>query len=164
MHRFTDICLYFIEQLRTLFLHSSPRILGIIQLFGAAYLGYLGISLFLQKDSVLQKQESELPKKAFVTGFLTNLLNPKAMVFILSLFSQFATAMNTLNMKIAFALSIPLIAICWFSSLSYFLTHPYFLPFLQMHQKKFMRAMACALMLLSFFGFFSILRPLLIAG
>jgi threonine/homoserine/homoserine lactone efflux protein len=147
-----------------LFLHSSPRILAAIQLLGASYLGYLGIGLFLQKDSVLERQESALPKKAFVTGFLTNLLNPKAMVFILSLFSQFATAMNTLNMKIAFALSIPLIAICWFSSLSYFLTHPYFLSFLQMHQKKFMRAMAFGLMTLSFLGFLSILRPLLIAG
>ena len=140
-----------------IFLHSSPRILQVIQLLGATYLGYLGIKLLFQKDLTADTQEAQLPKQAFVTGFLTNLLNPKAMVFMLSLFSQFATAMNTMQMKVAFAVTIPLMAMLWFSSLSYFLTHPYFLPFLQKSQRKFMVAMGVGLLLLSFSGFLSVI-------
>jgi threonine/homoserine/homoserine lactone efflux protein len=138
-----------------IFLHSTPQILNWIQFFGAIYLGYLGLKIFSDQKSE-PRAEKEIGKNAFVTGFFTNLLNPKATVFLVSLFSQFAHAMSSFGMKLAFALSIPLIAVSWFTILSHFLTHSYFLPFLQKNRRKFMVSMGVFLCLLSVSGFISV--------
>ena len=141
-----------------LFLYSTPSALWWIQILGATYLGYLGIKVFSQESKPEVSMNKPMAQNAFVAGFVTNLLNPKATVFLLSLFSQFAHAMNSLGMKLAFALSIPMIAISWFSLLSYCLTHPYFLPSLQKHRRKFMMAMGGFLCLLSLSGMISALK------
>lgn len=134
------------------FLHSMPHILRIIRILGAIYLGYLGLSIFFRESSQDNSASKATSKNAFFDGFITNLLNPKATVFLLSLFSQFAASMNSLGMKIAYALAIPLIALSWFSVLTHFMTHPRFLPYLQKHRRKFMLIMGCVLCFLSISG------------
>jgi threonine/homoserine/homoserine lactone efflux protein len=56
---------------------------------GAAYLVYFlcASSSFKDKDFIQTKQELA-PLKALWIGFLTNALNPKAILFFLSIFSQ----------------------------------------------------------------------------
>jgi threonine/homoserine/homoserine lactone efflux protein len=138
-----------------IFLSASPKLMAVLRILGALYLGFLGITLLKkQKEGTIPIQANL--KGAFRSGFYTNLLNPKATIFLLSLFSQFAVSMNTFGMKVAFGLSVPTIAISWFASLSYFLTHPRFLPFMQKHQRKFMCAMGLILICLSLIGLFSI--------
>ena len=140
------------------FLHSSPKILNCIRICGALYLGYLGLKMLYRNGST-DPSSAPTMKNAFVAGFYTNLLNPKATVFLLSLFSRFATSMNTLGEKIAFAVSIPIIALAWFSFLAYFLTHPHFLPFLQAHRRKFMLIMGVVLLALCISGIISAVIP-----
>lgn len=140
-----------------IFLSASPKILVAIRLLGALYLGYLGWKILQVKEETQSLSSSDLSKGAFRAGFMTNLMNPKAMFFLLSLFSRFATSMNTLAMKWAFAISIPLIALSWFSSLAYFLTHPTFLPFMQKHRRKFMIVMGTILLLISASGLVSLM-------
>lgn len=137
------------------FLHSLPTLIRIIRILGALYLGYLGIRIFLQEKEQQNSEIKSEARNAFLAGFLTNLLNPKATVFLLSLFSQFATSMNSFKMKIAFGISIPLVATFWFTTLVYFMTHAAFLPTLQKHRRKFMLAMSGMLCLLSISGIFS---------
>ncbi len=138
-----------------IFLHSSPIALQCIRILGAFYLGYLGLKILRQQGGQETGSIVPITGNAFIAGFYTNLLNPKATVFLLSLFSRFATSMDTWSMKIAFALSIPFIALAWFSLLAYFLTHPSFLPFLQIHRRKFMTAMGIVLLILSVSGLIS---------
>lgn len=137
------------------FLQSSPSILNTIKILACLYLGYLGIKIFSQMQSNEISVTGRGWKNAFVAGLLTNLLNIKATVFLLSLFSLFAHAMNSLKMKLVFSLSVPLIAIGWFSILAYFLTHPRFVPFLQAHRKKFLLTMGIMLLFLSISGLIS---------
>jgi threonine/homoserine/homoserine lactone efflux protein len=138
-----------------IFLSASPKLMAVLRILGALYLGFLGITLLKkQKEGTIPIQANL--KGAFRSGFYTNLLNPKATIFLLSLFSQFAVSMNTFGMKVAFGSCVPIIAISWFGSLSYFLTHPRFLPFMQKHQRKFMCAMGFILICLSLIGLFSI--------
>ena len=139
-----------------LFLSSAPLALNCIKVLGALYLGYLGLKMLKQEK--LQAVASAIPVmgNAFIAGFYTNLLNPKATIFLLSLFSRFASSMKTFNMKMAFALVIPLSALIWFSLLAYFLTHPSFCPFLQKHRRTFMVVMGAALIILSLSGIVSI--------
>jgi threonine/homoserine/homoserine lactone efflux protein len=136
-----------------LFLQSAPNALKIVRLLGAIYLGYLGIKMLFEEFRENHKEAQVIPKhRAFLAGFTTNLLNPKATVFMLSLFSQFADSYSTWNMKIAFGLCIPLIAISWFSLLSCLLTHPTFLPHLQANKRRFTILMSGVLILLGAFG------------
>jgi len=73
-----------------LFLKSSPILFRILQIIGSIYLGYLGVQLLISKKTGTVAASGSL-RKAFVSGFFTNLLNPKATLFILSLLTQFVT-------------------------------------------------------------------------
>lgn len=138
------------------FLQNSPKIFLGIKLLGSFYLTYLGVKMILScfkenhNNTVLTTN-----KTAFRVGFLTNLLNPKATVFLLSLFSLYAKSMNSFSLKLCYAISIPLMALVWFSLLSLMLTHPYFLPFLQKQKRKFTFVMGVIVLGLAFFGFIS---------
>lgn len=132
------------------FLQSSPRLFLGIQLAGAGYLGYLGIRMWQAQRGPASFQGTEISgKRAFTTGFVTNLLNPKAALFLLSLFSQFITPHTSTGMKIAYGASIPLIAISWFSLVACLITHRSFLPYLQNYQQTFSRVMGAFLIFLA---------------
>src|SRR5665648_995706 len=71
---------------------TSVVLFSILKLLGAAYLIYLGVSSFIAKGSRIDLAEertgTDLTRlKAFRMGFLTNVLNPNATLFFLSLFT-----------------------------------------------------------------------------
>jgi RhtB (resistance to homoserine/threonine) family protein len=132
------------------FLQSSPILFRSLQLLGAAYLGYLGFRIISSSKAKPDPSKVEnLSRNAFKTGFFTNLLNPKATLFLLSLFTQFIGPETSVSMKIAFGISIPVVSIAWFSFLSFCITHPAFLPYFQRYQRKFSIAMGSLLILLA---------------
>jgi RhtB (resistance to homoserine/threonine) family protein len=126
-----------------LVIHLSYCILGIALLIsqssflyytlkyaGAAYLLYLGILMLKDKTSPEGSEENLKPflksKKRyppFVSGFLCNLLNPKATLFILSIFTQYISPDTSLGVKVALGSLFPIISFLWFTALSYMLTH-----------------------------------------
>lgn len=132
------------------FLQNSPRLFFGIQLIGASYLGYLGIRMWWDPPGSGASHSNEhASRRAFATGFFTNLLNPKAALFLLSLFSQFITPTTSVGMKVAFGVSVPLIAMSWFSLVACLITHRSFLPHLQNHQRLFTRVMGALLVCLA---------------
>lgn len=136
------------------FLKEAPQAVAGIQLVGALYLMYLGIKILRSKDE--GESAVDTSKGAFYTGFFTNLFNPKATLFLLSLFGLFAESMETWGMKLAFGMSVPLVTGLWFVLLSLFLTHSSFVPFLQKKRKLFMTTMGLALSLLGVVGILNI--------
>ena len=63
-----------------LLLVESPRIFRTVQVLGSCYLAYLGVRLLLPaKNSSSSTPPSH--HQAFLSGFLTNILNPKAALF-----------------------------------------------------------------------------------
>jgi RhtB (resistance to homoserine/threonine) family protein len=73
-------------------LASSQTAFTVVKYAGAAYLIYLGISIFLKRKAAAASQEQyqniNLPVIYF-QGLLTNLLNPKVALFFLSFLPQF---------------------------------------------------------------------------
>lgn len=74
-------------------LETSPLAYDIVRLVGAAYIAYVGIQL-LRAPSLLPAVEGGHPEQAaawagFRRGVLTNLLNPKALLFCSMLLPQF---------------------------------------------------------------------------
>jgi RhtB (resistance to homoserine/threonine) family protein len=133
------------------FIKSTPVLFRTIQVIGALYLAYLGIRLIFEKKKPTSEQPPSQDRNAFFSGFLTNILNPKATLFLLSLFTQFITPETSVWQKIAFGISVPLVALLWFLLLSYLLTHSLIYPRLQKYQKGFGIVMGCILILLSLY-------------
>ena len=95
-----------------------------IKIAGALYLLYLSYMLLKAKKSTdeqiaIMKTKQKTNAWYIKEWFLVNLLNPKATIFILSLFTQVITPTSGRTMKIALGLEIFLITAAWFSLVSY---------------------------------------------
>jgi RhtB (resistance to homoserine/threonine) family protein len=84
----------------TAILAASATAFTVIKIAGAMYLIYLGVRLVFTKhdeaESAREKQaEKAAPKslgQLFAQGFVTNVLNPKVVLFFVSFFPQFVAA------------------------------------------------------------------------
>lgn len=77
----------------TAIIATSALAFTIIKLAGGAYLIYLGIRMALSKPAALVARSTELERRPLLTIFwqaiVTNVLNPKVVLFFLSFFPQF---------------------------------------------------------------------------
>lgn len=135
---------------------ESTVLYSLIKYAGVIYLFYIGasglISSFRNADSIDLKyskagQISSL--KAFQQGFLTNLLNPKATIFFISLFSQFIDVNTPTFLRVEYAFINWSITLLWFLFLSYVVTSKGFMGRVDRFRKYIDRVMGGALMLLS---------------
>lgn len=82
----------------------SPALFETIKYAGAVYLIYLGIRSWQTRFEIKNEKCSSLPlKKIYLQGVITNLLNPKVVLFFLALLPQFVSV-NTENTFLPFLL------------------------------------------------------------
>lgn len=91
----------------SIILAKSALAFQIVKYVGAAYLIYLGIKMLLSKQSgnfelSTSNQETNY-KKIYVSGILTNILNPKVALFFLAFLPQFINP-NYENTSLSFLL------------------------------------------------------------
>ena len=101
-----------------LVLQQSPWLFNALKLAGAAYLVYLGIKMLRSKPAIEQLDApspalSDLA--ALLTGFLTNALNPKTSIFIVSLFMGVVRPDTAVTVQVAYGLFIAGAHAVWFS-------------------------------------------------
>ena len=114
-------CLFAISGI-SLLIYSSDEAKFIIKSLGGLYLLYIGMSFFLVKQSSKADEATALFNNPFIIGLATNLLNVKAFLFTVSLFSFINLDSNSL-MSFIYLFYFPLITASWFSFVSYALTH-----------------------------------------
>ncbi|EPN9584852.1 LysE family transporter [Cronobacter sakazakii] len=97
---------------------TTPWLFGALKYVGAAYLVWLGVNALLARgttslalDGVAQKSTSL--KKAFIQGYLCNLLNPKATLFFLAMFTQVLNVNSGLMEKLWYAGIIVALTLVW---------------------------------------------------
>lgn len=115
-------------------IEKAPVIFAILRYAGAAYLIYIGFKALIQRQAgpVIDHLEgmdgpeirSVSAIKAFQTGFWTNLLNPKAMVFYTAIFAQFIAPHTPWQMTAIYALTCAAIEFLWFAFVAVVLTNP----------------------------------------
>lgn len=135
---------------------ESPALYSVIKYTGVTYLFYLGatglISSFKTTSTLdlhFDKSTNQITSsKALLQGFLTNLLNPKAAVFFISLFSQFIDSDTPIFLRIEYALINWSITLSWFLFLSYLITSKGFVEKINRFRTYIDRIMGGALMLL----------------
>ena len=114
-------CLFAISGI-SLLIYSSDEAKFIIKSLGGLYLLYIGMSFFLVKQSSKADEAIALFNNPFIIGLATNLLNVKAFLFTVSLFSFINLESNSW-MSFIYLFYFPLITASWFSFVSYALTH-----------------------------------------
>ncbi|MBS9429006.1 MULTISPECIES: LysE family transporter [Photorhabdus] len=87
---------------------TTPWLFNLMKYAGAAYLIWIGInSLFSRGGNTLtldaQPRQIITFKKAFMQGFLCNLLNPKATLFFLAIFTQLLNINSGVGEKLWYA-------------------------------------------------------------
>ncbi|RDX35314.1 LysE family translocator [Kangiella sp. HD9-110m-PIT-SAG06] len=117
-------------------IQSTEWLFKLIQLAGAGYLIYIGYGAIQAKaetssaNSVSQVEEGKTLKaqklmtdgKAFRQGFVTNVLNPKATLFFLSLFTTLVDATTPLAIQGFYGVWMAIVTAAWFVFLSYILS------------------------------------------
>ena len=102
---------------------------NIIKWIGAAYLVWLAVSA-LRSPAPQPPAEDDLAAAkrgdfaAFALGFLTNLLNPKAVLFFLALFTTLVSAHTGGDIKVLYVLCMSIMLFAWFALVSVFFTTP----------------------------------------
>lgn len=115
-----------------LVISSSLLLFSLIKYLGSSYLVYLGIRTLFAKQSkdigLLNNKISKTELSAFVSfrqGFLCNLLNPKATLFFLSMFTVIIKPETPLSWAVIYGIEIVCITTAWFCVLTVILSHPY---------------------------------------
>lgn len=112
---------------------QSILLFSLIKYMGAAYLVYIGLqglrSQGTQPDNLEAAQNiAKVPAmsslQALRSGFITNLLNPKATLFFLALFTQIIDPHTPQEVQVVYAATTLGIAATWFSLISIILTNP----------------------------------------
>lgn len=135
---------------------TTPVLFQVFSYVAAAYLLYLGWGAIrspapksLNAEEVGKPMQLISDKKAFMVGFLTNGLNPKATLFFLSVFAV-AVSPDTPNaIKLGYGLYLAIATGIWFCVLSLFLSSKKVTQFIGEKGYWFDRVMGVVLILLA---------------
>ena len=102
---------------------ASKRVFDILQIAGAAYLALLGLKMLIKPSRV----ETDVPEEvghagSFVQGLVTQLSNPKAIIFFTALLPQFVDSTRAVAMQlivlgvISIAVELPVLLLYGFAA------------------------------------------------
>lgn len=99
-------------------IQTTPWLFSALKYAGAAYLIWIGIQALRTSggENITETGAGEqtIPwRQAFVQGYLCNLLNPKATLFFLAMFTQVLSVTSTTGEKIWYAFIIWFLAVLW---------------------------------------------------
>ncbi len=140
-----------------LLIQTTPWLFTTLSYLAAAYLGYLDIMALKSRPQQTEPGANQKgaegtalsDKKAFVVGFVTNGLNPKATLFFLSLFAVAISAQTPMQIKLFYGAYLALATTLWFVSLSCLLSTPRIREFLTQQGYWFDRLMGVLLIALA---------------
>lgn len=107
---------------------KSILLFSILKFIGAAYLIYFGYFCLRakpnQEQNFTEKTRADLTKSAAIrVGFLTNILNPKATLFFLALFTQVVSPQTPKLIQALYAFEMSLMTFIWFAFVAFTLSH-----------------------------------------
>ena len=119
---------------------NNELIFTVIQYLGALYLMLIGIQSLRSFQSQIGQEPATAssrisPFRAVRIGFITNVLNPKATIFFLSLFSTMLNPTVGELTLLVIALLLVVTTILWFSLVALLISHPRFTSSLKRYEK-----------------------------
>ncbi|MFG3493980.1 LysE family transporter [Streptomyces sp. NPDC047928] len=109
-----------------LLIAANTALFTAIKLAGAAYLVYIGLRTFFARADLTVDLESGpglTPWGALRAGFLTNVLNPKTTLFVVSTFTQVVGPDTVLWQQAGYGLFMSFAHLAWFGLVALFFSH-----------------------------------------
>lgn len=111
-----------------LIIAQSIILFNTIKILGAAYLIYLGYKSLILKSSKMNisvgNQKKDIGRLAAIRiGFITNVTNPKATLFFLSLFTLIVTPATPSLIKFLMGAEMSIVTFLWFAFVAYIASH-----------------------------------------
>ncbi|KQX79164.1 MULTISPECIES: LysE family translocator [Streptomyces] len=131
-----------------LLIASSTALFTVIKLAGACYLVYIGVRTFLARadlDVDLGSRPGLSRLGALRTGFLTNALNPKTTLFVVSTFTQVVGPDTGLWQQAGYGLFMSLAHLGWFGLVALFFSHSHLRTAMLRRQKVLNRTIGSVL-------------------
>ena len=133
---------------------ESAAIFNLIIILGALYIIYLGVQSLLANSlpiiidySVNQEYSAH---SAFGKGFLTNILNPKATLFFLSIYTIIINNNPPIHIQLAYGLWMAIATAAWFCFLSTLLTNQIIANRLEILGNKIQKIMGVVFLIIGF--------------
>lgn len=135
----------------SLLAHYAQSVLQGIKLAGACYLVYMGWKTFFNRSQV-DRDLSDRPAvsgwQSLYSGFLTNALNPKTTLFVVSTYTQLVSPGTSLGRQFGYGLFMSLAHWTWFSIVAWSISSALLRRALLDHQRTADRAVGAILMAL----------------
>lgn len=138
-------------------IQTTPWLFKLLSFAAAGYLFYIGVMALRSQapadpeQAIAGDNADKVPsaRKAFIAGFITNGLNPKATLFFLSLFAVIISPLTPMSYKVVYGVYMSIATAAWFCMLSAILTHTKVRRFLLLKGYWFDRLMGLMLLLLA---------------
>ena len=112
----------------SLIIQNSPTLFTLVKVAGSLYLGWMGVSMLRAglTPSIAPADDESVAiasgRNDFMQGFYTNMLNPKALVFFLTLFSSLVSIDASWGDKLIICIIMFGLSFAWFGLLAFGLT------------------------------------------
>ena len=111
----------------SLLLQNQPDLFWYLKLAAALYIGYLGLASLIS-NSPIKFQNNSTDKegrylKSISTGFFTNVLNPKAFIFFITVFTLVINEDTEIVIKSLLGIYMSMATFIWFTFMSILLTN-----------------------------------------
>ncbi len=105
-------------------LNSSEVLFNLMKMAGSLYLVYIGVKSIIaakkeENEESVEKRVLKNRREAYKTGLFVNLLNPKATLFFLAVFTTILSKDTTVGYKVIFGLYMAAATMAWFSLISF---------------------------------------------
>nr|WP_228384645.1 LysE family translocator [Rhodocyclus gracilis] len=130
----------------SLLLAALPGLSRVLSIAGAIYLAWLGVQCLRSRGELPATGAKTRSGRAFITGFFTNLLNPKAMLYFGSILSQtLAPGLSASDTALLWTLMVGE-SFLWFALLALLFSSERLLGWLRVHLRWFDRAVGVVLL------------------
>ena len=137
----------------TYIISSNPFIFLCLKIIAACYLAYLGFIYIFNSNTKEGDIESPLPTSDFLypfrIGFITNVLNPKAILFFITVFSIVLDSSTSLLLLSLYGAYMSLATFVWFAFISYLFTNQEMVKKYGKFSSKFEKILGCILLLIA---------------
>ena len=106
----------------TLIISANPEVFKWLKVLASIYIAYLGyLSIFKSSTSVSDKdkKDNENYVGSFTLGLITNILNPKAILFFITVFTAVVDVSTTRLLLGLYGLYMSITTFIWFTGISY---------------------------------------------
>ena len=111
----------------SILLQNQPDLFWYIKLLASLYIGYLGIVSLVSKSSnkLVEDATGQAGNqlRSVTTGLLTNVLNPKALIFFITVFAVTINKETGIFVKILLGIYMSVATFIWFALVSILLTN-----------------------------------------